>query len=157
MKTRKKKADARFINEEYLAYVHENAPKTKQLKTLIPAFLVGGTICSIGQIVSDLLKMWTSLDKEGIGAATSVILIFLGSLFTGLGLYDRLGRIAGGGSIVPITGFANSIVSPAMEFHSEGFILGTAANMFKLAGPVIVFGCGSAVVYGLIIYIFGWY
>lgn len=95
MKTRKKKADARFINEEYLTYVHENAPKTKQLKTLIPAFLVGGTICSIGQIVSDLLKMWTSLDKEGIGAATSVILIFLGSLFTGLGLYDRLGRIAG--------------------------------------------------------------
>ena len=72
MKTRKKKADARFINEKYLAYVHENAPKTKQLKTLIPAFLVGGAICSIGQLVSDLLKTWTSLDKEGIGAATSV-------------------------------------------------------------------------------------
>lgn len=108
--------------------MHENAPKTKQLKTLIPAFLVGGAICSIGQLVSDLLKMWTSLDKDGIGAATSVILIFLGSLFTGLGLYDRLGRIAGGGSIVPITGFANSIVSPAMEFNQEGVIFGISAK-----------------------------
>ena len=148
MKTHKKKADARFINEEYLAYVHENAPKTKQLKTLIPAFLVGGTICSIGQIVSDLLKMWTSLDKEGIGAATSVILIFLGSLFTGLG------RIAGGGSIVPITGFANSIVSPAMEFNQEGVIFGISAKMFVIAGPIIVLGVSASVVVGLIYMIF---
>lgn len=154
MKTRKKKADARFINEEYLAYVHENAPKTKQLKTLIPAFFVGGTICSIGQIVSDLLKMWTSLDKEGIGAATSVILIFLGSLFTGLGLYDRLGRIAGGGSIVPITGFANSIVSPAMEFNQEGVIFGISAKMFVIAGPIIVLGVSASVIVGLIYIIF---
>ena len=154
MKTRKKKADARFINEEYLAYVHENEPKTKQLKTLIPAFLVVGTICSIGQLVSDLLKMWTSLDKEGIGAATSVILIFLGSLFTGLGLYDRLGRIAGGGSIVPITGFANSIVSPAMEFNQEGVIFGISAKMFVIAGPIIVLGVSASVVVGLIYMIF---
>lgn len=154
MKTRKKKADTRFINEEYLAYVHENAPKTKQLKTLISAFLVGGTICSIGQIVSDLLKMWTSLDKEGIGAATSVILIFLGSLFTGLGLYDRLGRIAGGGSIVPITGFANSIVSPAMEFNQEGVIFGISAKMFVIAGPIIVLGVSASVIVGLIYMIF---
>lgn len=154
MKTRKKKADARFINEEYLAYVHENAPKTKQLKTLILAFLVGGAICSIGQLVSDLLKMWTSLDKEGIGAATSVILIFLGSLFTGLGLYDRLGRIAGGGSIVPITGFANSIVSPAMEFNQEGVIFGISAKMFVIAGPIIVLGVSASVVVGLIYMIF---
>lgn len=154
MKTRKKKADTRFINEEYLAYVHENAPKTKQLKTLIPAFLVGGTICSIGQLVSDLLKMWTSLDKEGIGAATSVILIFLGSLFTGLGLYDRLGRIAGGGSIVPITGFANSIVSPAMEFNQEGVIFGISAKMFVIAGPIIVLGVSASVIVGLIYMIF---
>ena len=154
MKTHKKKADARFINEEYLAYVHENAPKTKQLKTLIPACLVGGTICSRGQIVSDLLKMWTSLDKEGIGAATSVILIFLGGLFTGLGLYDRLGRIAGGGSIVPITGFANSIVSPAMEFNQEGVIFGISAKMFVIAGPIIVLGVSASVIVGLIYMIF---
>lgn len=154
MKTRKKKADARFINEEYLAYVHENAPKTKQLKTLIPAFFVGGAICSIGQLVSDMLKTWTSLDKEGIGAATSVILIFLGSLFTGLGLYDRLGRIAGGGSIVPITGFANSIVSPAMEFNQEGVIFGISAKMFVISGPIIVLGVSASVVVGLIYMIF---
>lgn len=154
MKTRKKKADTRFINEEYLAYVHDNAPKTKQLKTLISAFLVGGSICSIGQLVSDLLKMWTSLDKDGIGAATSVILIFLGSLFTGLGLYDRLGRIAGGGSIVPITGFANSIVSPAMEFNQEGVIFGISAKMFVIAGPIIVLGVSASVVVGLIYMIF---
>ena len=125
--------------------MHENAPKTKQLKTLIPAFLVGGAICSIGQLVSDLLKTWTSLDKEGIG---------LGSLFTGLGLYDRLGRIAGGGSIVPITGFANSIVSPAMDFNQEGVIFGISAKMFVIAGPIIVLGVSASVVVGLIYMIF---
>ncbi|UKI13949.1 MAG: SpoVA/SpoVAEb family sporulation membrane protein [Clostridiales bacterium] len=135
--------------------MHENAPKTKQLKTLIPAFLVGGAICSIGQLVSDLLKMWTSLDKDGIGAATSVILIFLGSLFTGLGLYDRLGRIAGGGSIVPITGFANSIVSPAMEFNQEGVIFrNLRKKMFVISGPIIVLGVSASVVVGLIYMIF---
>ena len=115
---------------------------------------MGGAICSIGQLVSDLLKMWTSLDKEEIGAATSVILIFLGSLFTGLGLYDRLGRIAGGGSIVPITGFANSIVSPAMEFNQEGVIFGISAKMFVISGPIIVLGVSASVVVGLIYMIF---
>ena len=104
--------------------------------------------------MSDLLKMWTSLDKEGNGAATSVILIFLGSLFTGLGLYDRLGRIAGGGSIVPITGFANSIVSPAMEFNQEGVIFGISAKMFVISGPIIVLGVSASVVVGLIYMIF---
>ena len=119
MKSKQKK-EQNPQNAEYLDYVKSHAPKTKNIKTLIPAFVVGGLICMFGQLVNDLLKMWTELDKEGLGSATSIIMIFLGSLFTGLGLYDRLGRIAGAGSIVPITGFANSIVSPAMEFNREG-------------------------------------
>ena len=94
---------------------------------------------------------------EEVKALVLVVIIALTAILTGFCVFDNIAKHAGAGTAVPITGFANSIVSPAMEFHSEGFILGTAANMFKLAGPVIVFGCGSAVVYGLIIYIFGWY
>ena len=155
MKTRKKKTNnTKFVNEEYLAYVHDNAPKTKQLPTLIPAFLIGGCICMLGELISDLLLLWTNLDKEGVATATSVILIFLGSFFTGVGLYDRLGRIAGGGSIVPITGFANSIVSPAMEFNQEGVIFGISAKMFVISGPIIVLGISASVVVGLIYMIF---
>lgn len=155
MKTRKKKTDnTKFVNEEYLTYVHDNAPKTKQLSTLIPAFLIGGCICMLGELISDLLRLFTNLDKEGVATATSVILIFLGSFFTGVGLYDRLGRIAGGGSIVPITGFANSIVSPAMEFNQEGVIFGISAKMFVISGPIIVLGISASVVVGLLYMIF---
>ena len=151
---KKKTNEENHENKEYLDYVHKTAPRTKELKTLVPAFLVGGAICMVGQLVSDLLKMWTDLDKEGIATATSIIMIFLGSFFTGLGLYDRLGRIAGGGSIVPITGFANSIVSPAMEFNREGVTFGICAQMFVIAGPIVVLGISVSGLVGLVYMIF---
>ncbi len=151
---KKKQQEQNPQNAEYLEYVRSHAPKTSEWKTLIPAFIVGGLICMVGQLVNDLLKLWTELDKEGLGSATSIIMIFLGSFFTGVGLYDRLGRIAGAGSIVPITGFANSIVSPAMEFNREGVVFGICAQMFVIAGPIVVLGVCASVVVGLIGMIF---
>lgn len=149
-KMKRKKQEHNPENVEYLDYVKSHAPKTKLVKTLLPAFVVGGTICMIGQLINDLLKLWTNLDKESLGSATSIIMIFLGSFFTGVGLYDRLGRIAGAGSIVPITGFANSIVSPAMEFNREGIVFGICAQMFVIAGPIIVLGVSASVIVGII-------
>ncbi|MGI6228219.1 MAG: stage V sporulation protein AC [Christensenellales bacterium] len=135
----------------YNEFVIQTAPKTKMARTLLAAFIVGGLICCIGQAVSDIAKLIKpSLDKEALAAWTSVTMIFLGSFFTGLGLYDRLGRIAGAGSIIPITGFANSIVSPAMEFNREGIVFGICAKMFTVAGPIIVFGVALSVIAGII-------
>lgn len=151
---KKQKENQNPENKEYLDYVKKHAPRTVEWKTLLPAFLVGGLICMLGQLIYDLLEMWTELDEKMLGSATSMILIFLGSLFTGLGLYDRLGRFAGGGSIVPITGFANSIVSPAMEYNREGVILGICAQMFVIAGPIIVLGISVSALVGLIALIF---
>ncbi len=142
-------------NEKYLEFVSSISPKTNEFKTLIRAFIVGGIICTIGQGVRYLFSMVFKLEGEVLAGATSMVMIFLGSFLTGLGVYDRIGKFAGAGSIVPITGFANSVVSPAMEFKSEGFIYGLAAKMFTVAGPIIVFGvCGSVIV-GIIYYIVG--
>lgn len=110
----------------------------------------------IGQIIFDLCKM-RGLEENTCRAIVSMSLVLLTAILTGFGVFDRIAKFAGAGTMVPITGFANSIVSPAMEFKSEGEILGTAANMFKIAGPVIVYGCSSAVLYGIIIYIFKLY
>lgn len=151
---KKQKKNQNYENKEYLDYVKKHAPRTVEWKTLPPAFLVGGLICMLGQLIYDLLDLWTELDEQMLGSATSMILIFLGSLFTGLGLYDRLGRFAGGGSIVPITGFANSIVSPAMEYNREGVILGICAQMFVIAGPIIVMGISVSALVGLFALIF---
>ena len=140
-------------NQEYLNYVKEIAPKTKQIPTLWHAFWVGGVICFIGQFIRFSFMYWFNLYGDVLAGATSMVLIFLASFLTGLGVYDRIGKYAGGGSIVPITGFANSIVSPAMEFKSEGFIYGLAAKMFVIAGPIIVFGVIGSVSTGLIYYI----
>ena len=126
--------------------------KSPWLKNLIWAFTVGGLICVLGQwILTSAMKM--GLSKEDAGCVTSMSLIFLSGLFTGLGLFDKLAKHAGAGTIVPITGFANAIVSPAMEFKSEGFILGVGAKMFVIAGPVIVYGICSSVIGGLIYYL----
>ena len=114
------------------------------------AFLVGGTICLIGQFIRYFLEFFFGLYGDELAGTTSVILIFLGSFLTGLGVYDRIGKFAGGGSIVPITGFANSVVSPAIEFKAEGFITGLAAKMFAIAGPVLVYGISAAMLYGVI-------
>ncbi len=140
-------------NEEYLNYVKQISPKTKHFKTLWHAFWVGGVICLIGQFIRYMFMYWFNLYGDILAGATSMVMIFLGSFLTGLGIYDRIGKYAGGGSIVPITGFANSVVSPAMEFKSEGFIYGLAAKMFTIAGPIIVFGTIGSVATGLIYYI----
>lgn len=140
------------INQEYIDYVGKIAPKTNQKRTLFRAFWVGGFICIIGQSIRYLLEYFVGLKGDELSSFVSMIMIFLGSFLTGLGVYDRIGKYAGGGSIVPITGFANSVVSPAIEFKTEGYVYGTAAKMFVIAGPIIVFGIASSVLVGLIYY-----
>lgn len=142
-------------NKKYLDFVSSICPKTKELKTLLHAFWVGGVICSIGQFVRYTFIYVFGLYGDVLAGATSIVMIFLGSFLTGLGVYDNIGKYAGGGSIVPITGFANSVVSPAMEFKSEGFIYGLASKMFVIAGPIIVFGVLGSVGVGLIYYVKG--
>ncbi|CUH94058.1 putative membrane protein [Propionispora sp. 2/2-37] len=124
-------------------------PSQPVFKNLIWAFIVGGLICTLGQFIGDYF-IHQGLGKKEAAAATSVVMVFLGAFFTGLGVYDDLGKYAGAGSIVPITGFANSVVSPAMEFKREGFIYGIGAKMFVIAGPVIVYGLVTAFAIGLI-------
>lgn len=139
-------------NKNYLNYVKGISPKTHQKRSLFHAFWVGGVICSIGQTFRYLLQFGLGLSGDELSSYVSMIMIFLGALLTGLGVYDRIGKYAGGGSIVPITGFANSVVSPSMEFKTEGYVYGTAAKMFVIAGPIIVFGIASSVLVGLIYY-----
>lgn len=142
-----------FKNENYIQYVKGISPKTNEKRSLWHAFWVGGVICSIGQTIRYVLQFAFNLSGDELSGYVSMIMIFLGSLLTGLGIYDRIGKYAGGGSIVPITGFANSVVSPAMEFKTEGYIYGTAAKMFIVAGPIIVFGVASSVLVGLLYFI----
>ena len=142
------------IKEKYNSYVKAKSPQTRFFPTLIWAFLVGGTICCIGQVIYDALSaIFPEFTKDILRAYTLVSMIFLGTFFTAIGLYDKIGAFAGAGSIIPITGFANSVTSPAMEFKSEGHIFGLAAKMFTIAGPIIVFGTISSVAVGLIYYI----
>ena len=148
--------DKEQINKSYCKFVENRLPKTKFFPSLIWAFLVGGLICCIGQGISDILKIiFPNLIQETIQAFTLIILIFLASLLTGLGVYDRIGAFAGAGSIVPITGFSNSIASPAIEFKNEGWIFGLCVKMFTVAGPVIVTGIVSSMLVGLIYFIVG--
>ncbi len=140
-------------NKNYLEYVKGISPKTNQKRSLVRAFCVGGLICMIGQTFRYLLEFGLGLSGDELSSFVSMIMIFLGAFLTGLGIYDRIGKFAGGGSIVPITGFANSVVSPAMEFKTEGYIYGTAAKMFVVAGPIIVFGIASSVLVGLLYFI----
>ena len=141
-----------FTNDNYLDYVKSISPKTNEKRSLIRAFVVGGLICCIGQGIGYLFEYALGLSGDELAAYVSAVMIFLGAFLTGLGVYDRIGKFAGGGSIVPITGFANSVVSPAMEFKTEGYIYGVAAKMFVIAGPIIVFGVASSVLVGLIYY-----
>ena len=144
-----------FKNENYLNYVKSISPRTKQFKTVFHAFWVGGAICTLGQGFRYVLFYFVGLRGDVLASYVSMIMIFLGSMLTALGVYDRIGKYAGGGSIVPITGFANSVVSPSMEYKTEGYIYGTAAKMFTIAGPIIVFGVVSSAVVGAIYYIVG--
>lgn len=142
-----------MTNKQYGEYVNKKSKPSPMLKNLVWAFVVGGLICVLGQALRDFYQS-RGLGEEAAGTAVSMSLIFLSALFTALGLYDRLAKHAGAGTLVPITGFANSVVSPAMEFKSEGVITGMAAKMFVIAGPVIVFGVSASVVYGLILCLF---
>lgn len=138
----------------YLEKVRKNMPKTRHISTMIRAFITGGIICCIGQGITDLLKfLLKNADETEIGGLTTIIMIALTGMLTGFGIYDRIGNFGGAGSIVPITGFANSVVSPAIEHRREGIVLGLCANMFSIAGPVIVFGISASVIVG-VIYLF---
>ena len=121
----------------------------------VRAFVVGGLICCIGQLLRDWATLSMGLDEEGTAAFTAIVLVFIGATLTGVGLYDRIGSWAGAGSVVPITGFANSIVSPAMEFRSEGLVLGLGAKLFAIAGPVLVYGISTSIIVGLLSLVFG--
>ena len=139
-----------MTNQDYGKLVNERSQPSPMGKDLVWAFLVGGAICAIGQGLMNLYQKY-GLDQEGAGTATSVTLIFAAALLTGLGIFDKLAKRAGAGTLVPITGFANAMVSPALEFKSEGFVTGMAAKLFTVAGPVLVFGISASVIYGLIL------
>ena len=133
--------------KEYQEYVKQKSPKSPIVKDTALAFLTGGAICALGQLIQNGFA-GLGLEKVDAGTATSVSLVALSALATGLGLYTRLARFAGAGTLVPITGFANAVVSPALDFKSEGFVTGTAVKMFTVAGPVIAFGTAASVLYG---------
>lgn len=139
-------------NQEYGELAKRHSPPSAMYKTIPMAFVIGGGICVIGEALLNLFQ-YLGLDQDTAAMWTSVSLIFLSALFTGLKLYDRLAQHAGAGTLVPITGFANSVVSPALDFKSEGYVLGLGAKMFVIAGPVLVYGISASVVYGLIYYI----
>ncbi len=138
-------------NKKYNEYVNAKIPQTRSWPTLFNAFWVGGVICMIGQGIGDGIRaIWPDLSGASVAGYVSIVLIFLASFLTGIGVYDRIGAYAGAGSIVPITGFSNSITSPAMDFKSEGIIFGLCVKMFTIAGPVIVIGVLASAFVGLI-------
>ena len=139
-----------MTNEEYNEYIRKKQPRSPLGMDMLRAFLVGGLICAGGEGLRTLYISF-GLDAESAGTAVSISLVFLGALLTGLGLYDDIARFAGAGPLVPITGFANSVVAPALEFKREGIIPGTCAKMFTIAGPVIVFGTLASAIYGVIL------
>ena len=132
--------------KQYAQLVERLSPKSDMAKGLFRAFWVGGVICMIGQAISDVYTRVLLLGVQSAATATSITLIFFSALLTGIGVYDRIGKYAGAGSIVPITGFANSVVAPAMEFRREGLVMGVGAKLFTLAGPVLVYGISSPII-----------
>ena len=145
----------RFDAKAYQARVLDEMPKSPAGTMCLRAFWTGGLICCVGQAVHDLLDYFFMLSSAQLASATAIVMVFFGAALTGLGVYDKIGAYAGAGSVVPITGFANSVVAPAIEFKPEGLVMGVAAKMFNLAGPVLVYGIGSSIVAGLISMLFG--
>ena len=139
-------------NKEYDKLVKKLSPSSPKIKDFIWAYCVGGFICVIGQLLTELY-IYLDLTQKQVKMAVPVTLIFLAALLTGLKLFDKIAKRAGAGTLVPITGFANAVVSPAIEFKSEGFVLGVGANMFKIAGPVIVYGTIASVIYGVVYWV----
>ena len=138
---------------EYGKMAKKASPPSKKVKNGFLAFIIGGFVCALGEGFG-MIYQKIGVGQDDIKVLIPVTLIVLSAVLTALGVFDKIAYYAGAGTIVPITGFANSVVSPAMEFHTEGFVLGTAANMFKIAGPVLVFGSAAAVIYGIVYYIF---
>lgn len=136
--------------QEYQKFVQARAKSSPLVKDCVLAFVIGGGICAVGQAIMDGF-MGLGLEKTDAGTATTISLVFLSALLTGLNLYNKLGRYGGAGTLVPVTGFANAVVSPAIDFKSEGMVTGMAAKMFTVARPVIVFGVAASVVYGVIL------
>lgn len=143
---------ANISNKEYNKLSKKKSPPSTKIKDFIWAYCVGGFICVIGQLLMELYKS-LEWDEKVVKMAVPVTLIFIAALLTGLKLFDKIAKHAGAGTLVPITGFANAVVSPAIEFKREGFVLGVGANMFKIAGPVIVYGVSASVIYGVIYWI----
>ena len=139
--------------QTYQDYVDKKSPNSPILKNCFNAFWVGGLICSIGQIILNICKE-RGFDTQTSGTIVSILLIGISAFLTGLNLFNKIGKFAGAGSLVPITGFANSIISPAMEYKSEGFVMGVGAKMFTVAGPVLVYGISSSVIVGLVYLLF---
>ena len=143
-----------MTNTDYGKYVNSRSKPSPCGKNCLWAFCVGGLICTLGQGLMNLYKAG-GLDADQAGTAVSVTLIFLAAVLTGLGVFDKLAKRAGAGTLVPITGFANAMVSPALEFKSEGLVMGVAAKMFVIAGPVLVFGISASVIYGMLLVLLG--
>ena len=142
--------------ENYAAMVRRLTPKSKLGQGCLRAFWVGGIICMAGQAVADLGTLWFHLPANAALTMGSVFLVFLTALLTGIGVFDKIAQYAGAGTVVPITGFANAMVSPAMEFKPEGWVLGTGARLFTIAGPVLVYGISASVVVGILYYFIRW-
>ena len=139
--------------KEYQNYVNKISPNSPIIKNCFNAFWVGGLICSIGQIILNICKS-RGLSQEISGTSVSIILIGISAFLTGLNIFNKIGKFAGAGSLIPITGFANSIVSPAMEYKSEGYVMGVGGKMFTVAGPVLVFGISTSIIVGIVYLIF---
>ena len=135
--------------QAYGNYVNKKSPNSPILKNCLNAFWVGGLICTIGQIILNICKE-RGFDTQASGTIVSILLIGIAAFLTGLNLFNKIGKFAGAGSLIPITGFANSIVSPAMEYNSEGYVMGVGGKMFTVAGPVLVFGISTSVIIGII-------
>ena len=140
--------------QEYQQLVRQKATPSPLLRDVTAAFLVGGLICVLGQALTDLW-LYLGLARDDAGTAASISLVFLSALLTGLNLYNKIARFAGAGTLVPITGFANAVASPAIDFRAEGLITGTAVKMFAIAGPVIVYGTVAGILYGVLLWLFG--
>ena len=139
--------------KEYQEYVDKKSPNSPILKNCLNSFLVGGLICTIGQFIMEICK-YRGLDNDISSTITSIILIFLSAFLTALNVFNKIGKFAGAGSLIPITGFANSIVSPAMEYKSEGYVMGVGAKVFTVAGPVLVYGISTSIIVGIVYLIF---
>ena len=138
--------------ETYKKYADAHAPRSPIIKNCLNAFLIGGLICAIGQGFNDLYHIVFGISREDSGLLASVSLVFISVLLTALGVFDEIAKVAGAGTLVPITGFANAVVSPAIDSKSEGFILGVGAKIFTVAGPVLLYGILSGAIYGVIYY-----